>query len=182
MKGPRILGWLVIAVMSVLMANILVNDSMDHGVGFDVFNAGAGNPWQLFINNDLVTGLLFMSGWILFREKGGRIIDRICWVWMVMWWGNIVVAAYVLRAAWQAQGDWLRFFLGTRAGALRARKIPGGARILSVALAVIVAGWTVWTIAATGYAAIPTIGCVLGFVPVVLTFLLLAMPADTEER
>jgi hypothetical protein len=142
MKGPTILGVLVISVMSALMANILINDGMDHGVGFDVFNAGASNPWQLFINNDLVTGLLFMCGWMLFREKGGRVIDTVCWIWMVMWWGNIIVAAYVLRAVWQSEGDWNRFFLGRRAGALRPIGFALPWRGLSVLLAVAVALWT----------------------------------------
>lgn len=122
MTAPRILGWLVIAIMSVLMANILIHDGMDHGVGFDTFAAGASNPWQLFINNDLVTGLFFMSGWVILRERGDRVIDTVAWVWMVMWWGNIIVGVYVLRAVWQAGagqagGDWHRFFLGRHAQA-----------------------------------------------------------------
>jgi hypothetical protein len=179
MKGPTILGLLVIAVMSTLMANILIHDGMDHGVGFDVFNAGAGNPWQLFINNDLVTGLLFMCGWIIFREKGGRVIDTVCWVWMVLWWGNIIVAAYVLRAAWQSAGDWSRFFLGQRTGALRPLGVAVPLRVLFVLLAVAVAVWTGLTIKGTGIAPVPTFGLVLGFAPIVLTLLLLAAPART---
>lgn len=177
MKGPTILGWLVIIVMSILMANILIHDGMDHGVGFDVFLAGAGNPWQLFINNDLVTGLLFMCGWMIFREKGGRAIDVICWVWMVMWWGNIIVAAYVLRAVWQSAGDWHRFFLGQRAGSLRPVTFAPQMRVLFGLMAVAVALWTALTIQGTGFAPVATFGLVLGFAPIVLTFMLLTAPA-----
>ena len=182
MKGPTILGILVITVMSALMANILIYDGMDHGVGFDVFNAGAGNPWQLFINNDLVTGLLFMCGWIIFREIGGRLIDTICWVWMVLWWGNIIVAVYVLRAVWQSTGDWNRFFLGRRAGALRPIGFVAPLRALCVLVAVAAAIWTWLTIDGTGFAPVPTFGLVLGFAPIVLTFLLIAAPARTASR
>ncbi|MEJ7935301.1 hypothetical protein WG907_13685 [Sphingobium sp. AN558] len=187
MTAPRLLGWLVIAIMSVLMANILIHDGMDHGVGFDTFAAGASNPWQLFINNDLVTGLLFMCGWIILRERGGRVIDTIAWVWMVMWWGNIIVGVYVLRAAWQAGagqagtgqsgGDWHRFFLGRHAGSLPPVTIAAPLRMLAALAALAVAIWTIWTIRATGFAPIPTMGLTLGFAPIVLTFALLALPA-----
>lgn len=182
MKAPKIMGWLVILVMGGLMANILVNDSMTHGVGFDVFNAGASNPWQLFINNDLVTGLLFMCGWMIFREKGGRVLDTVCWVWMVMWWGNIIVAAYILRAAFQADGDWSRFFLGARAGSLRPIAIPAPARLLFILLAAGTLLWTAAMIRATAGAPIPVIGLVLGFTPLTLTWLLLAFPSRRKEE
>lgn len=176
MMAPRILGWLVIVIMSSLAVNILINDGMDHGVGFDTFASGAGDPWQLFINNDLVAGLLFMCGWIILREKGGRVIDTVAWVWMVLWWGNIIVGVYVLRAAWQAGGDWHRFFLGRRAGALPSVTIGAQLRILSGLAALAVAAWTVHAILATDVAPIPTFGYVLGFGPIVLTFLLFALP------
>ena len=177
MRAPIILSCAVIALMGVLMANILVHDGMDHGVGFDVFMAGAGDPWQLFINNDLVTGLWFMCGWMIFREKGHRMADILCWVWMVMWWGNIIVAAYVLRAAWQARGEWSRFFLGRRAGELRPIAFAVPVRMLFAALAIGVAVWTGLTVRGTGVAPMATAGLVLGFAPIVLTLLLLAAPA-----
>ncbi len=177
MTAPRILGWLVIAIMSVLMANILIHDGMDHGVGFDTFAAGATNPWQLFINNDLVTGLFFMCGWIILRERGGRVIDTIAWVWMVMWWGNIIVGVYVLRAVWQSDGDWHRFFLGRHAGSLPPVTIAAPLRMLAALAALAVASWSILTIRATGFAPIPAMGLTLGFAPVVLTLVLLALPA-----
>lgn len=182
MKGPAILGLLVITVMSALMANILIHDGMDHGVGFDVFNAGVHDPWQLFINNDLVTGLLFMCGWIIFREKGGRRIDTVCWVWMVLWWGNIIVATYVLRAVWQSTGDWSRFYLGRRAGPLRPISFAPPLYVPFALLAVAVAIWTGITVQGTGFAPVPTLGLLLGFAPIVLTFVLLAVPAPSIQH
>lgn len=176
MKAPYWLGGFVILLMSVLMANILINDGMDHGVGFDVFLAGSGSPWQLFINNDLVTGLLFTCGWIIFREKGSRTIDTVAWVWMVLWWGNIIIGAYVIRAACQARGDWSLFFLGRRAGALAPVAIGTPLRILAVLGAIATTLWTAHMVISVGFAGIPTTGLVLGFAPVVLTFLLLALP------
>ncbi|WP_327753829.1 hypothetical protein VVT58_19075 (plasmid) [Sphingobium sp. SJ10-10] len=182
MKGPQILGCLVIAVMGALMINILIHDGMDHGVGFDVFLAGAGDPWQLFINNDLVTGLWFMCGWIILRERGGRVIDRVAWVWMVLWWGNIIVAAYVLRAAWQSGGDWQRFFLGRQAGTVRETGMPPIVRVGSGLAGVAVILWLAQALVLVRWAGIPTAGYLLGFLPIILTLLLLAFPARPMAR
>jgi hypothetical protein len=181
MKGPVILSCIVIAIMSALMANILINDSMSHGVGFDVFFA-ARDPWQMFINNDLVTGLLFMCGWIILREKGGRTIDTIAWVLMVLWWGNVIVAAYVLRASWQSGGDWTRFFLGRHAGPLPRVVFAMPLRVVSGAAAAVVAVWTVRSVINVGVAPVPTVGYVLGFMPVVLSLLLVALPAQPARE
>lgn len=182
MRGPQLLGAFVILVMGVLMANILIHDGMDHGVGFDVFLAGTGDPWQLFINNDLVTGLLFMCGWIMLRERGGRVIDTVAWVWMVMWWGNIVVGAYVLRAAWQSGGAWPRFFLGRHAGVFRGVGLPVLVRGLAGLGAIGVALWLAGAVMAVRGAAIPTTGYLLGFLPVIVSLLLLAFPAREHFR
>ncbi|MEO0030466.1 MAG: hypothetical protein RIS94_224 [Pseudomonadota bacterium] len=177
MTTARNLGLFVIAVMGALMANILVHDGMDHGVGFDVFLAGSGSPWQLFINNDLVTGLLFMCGWVLLRERGGRRMETAAWIWMILWWGNIVVGAYVVRAAWQAQGDWPRFFMGRHAGHLREIAITPAARVIAGLGALGVAMWLAGALIGTQGAAIPAIGYALGFAPVVLSLLVLATPS-----
>ncbi len=177
MKGARIIAWVVIAIMGINMANVAINSGMDHGVGFDTFLAGSGDPWQLFINNDLVTGLLFMVGWLIFREQGGRLADRIAWVWMIMWWGNIVVAVYVLWALWQAEGDDRRFFLGRRVAQLPALRIGGLARVASGGMAAVVALWTLAGIMKVGFAPIATFGFVMGFAPVILSLLLIAWPS-----
>lgn len=178
MRGVTILAWVVIAIMGVNMANVVLNSGMNHGVGFDTFLAGASDPWQLFINNDLVAGLLFMVGWIIVREQGGRGIDTVAWVWMTMWWGNIVVAAYVLRAAGQARGDWTRFFMGRRAGVAAGKPLSLSVRILCGLAALTTLAWTLASIVTTGFAPIPTFGYTLGFAPIVLSFLLLALPGS----
>jgi hypothetical protein len=177
MKGVRVLAWIVIAIMGANMANVSLNSGFGHGAGFDTFLAGASDPWQLFINNDLVTGLLFMVGWIILRERGGRGLDTLAWCWMVMWWGNIVVAVYVLRAAGQAQGDWGRFFMGRSTGEMPAAPLSSMARLLCGLAALGVLAWTGWGILATGGASLSILGYLLGFVPVVLTLVLLAVPA-----
>ncbi|NWK97867.1 hypothetical protein DM806_19845 [Sphingobium lactosutens] len=171
------IAWIVIVIMGANMANVLLNSGLHHGVGFDTFLAGSGDPWQLFINNDLVTGLLFMVCWIALREKGGRLLDIIAWIWMVMWWGNVVVAVYILRAAGQSDGDWQRFFLGRRAGLVGASSVPAAGRAFCGLAAFLVSVWLIWSVRAVGFAAIPTFGYVLGFLPIILSFALVAFPA-----
>lgn len=180
MIGVRILAWVVIAIMGANMANVLFNSGLDHGVGFDTFLAGAADPWQLFINNDLVTGLLFMVGWIILRERGGRGLDALAWCWMVMWWGNIIVAAYVLRAIGQSQGNWHRFFAGHVAGVPADVSLPVPARLLCGLAALAMTAWTAMELTAAGGALVPTLGYVLGFAPIILSFALLAFPARQD--
>lgn len=183
MNGIRILSWVVIGLMSALAVNIILNSGMDHGVGFDVFLAGSGDPWQLFINNDLVTGLLFIFAWIVFREQGTPFLPRLAWLWMLMWWGNIVTAAYVLYAARQSRGDWSIFFLGRRAAQISAFEPAPALRIASAIGAVATAVYLVWGVTGVGFAPIPTFGYVLGFAPIVLSFALIAaQPSRSAQR
>jgi hypothetical protein len=187
MSAVRRVAILVIVLMSALGANIVINDSLANGLGFDVFLAGAGSPWQLFINNDLVSGLLFAVTWIIYRERGNRAMDTITWVWMALWWGNIMVAAYVLVALRQAAGDDARFFLGKRAGAL-AQVWPAPSRVSKILLlliaAVIIAYLGMLLVSARN--AVAAIGSFLGFAPIALSLALLALPStsggDSRER
>ncbi|HET8612128.1 MAG TPA: hypothetical protein VFL92_05115, partial [Sphingomonas sp.] len=156
----------------------------DHGVGFDTFLAGQSDPWQTFIDNDLVSGLLFAVSWMIFREKGARTIETVAWVWMVMWWGNIVVAIYVLRALAQSDGDWRLLLLGRRAGLESAPQIAPMLRLCCAAGALAVAIWLMIAIPRTGFAAIPTFGYLAGFLPVILSLALIALPrpAASQEK
>jgi hypothetical protein len=179
MAWARYLAILVIVIMSGFMLNILLHDSMGHGVGMDTFNAGMADPWRAFIGQDLVSGLFFTVSWLVFRERGGRMIDTIAWAWMALWWGNIVIAAYILVAVSQSRGDPALFFLGRRAGALHhvwrapSLVLRGGCALG----AVLVAAYLVHGLAAVFFAGIAAFGYTAGFLPVILSLVLLAMPA-----
>lgn len=176
MTAIRIVAWGVIVLMLANGANVAINSGFDHGVGFDTFLAGQADPWRMFIGNDLVSGLLFAVSWMIFREKGGRAIDIVAWVWMVMWWGNVVVAIYVLRAVARSGGDWQIFLQGRRAGQRPASLLPATQRLCCAAGALAVAIWLAIAIPRTGFAAIPTFGYLAGFLPVILSLALLALP------
>lgn len=181
MKGLKIISWLVIVVMTIYGLRILVQDSLGHGAGFDIFLAGTASPWQAFINQDLVSGLLIALAWMLYRQHGARAIDSFAWTWMVLWWGNIVVAVYVLVALRQAGGDTGRLFTGSRAGPLRTVWPQPGVAVKALLLlgALASAGYMVLLVrqAADGIA---IAGAVLGIAPVALSLVLLAFPAPAS--
>ena len=150
----------------------------------DTFLAGASDPWQLFINCDLVAGLLLMVAWIAFRERSSGRLQTIAWIWMAMWWGNAVVAAYVLRAAHESSGDWPLFFMGRNApGAILRQPTPVKPLALRVLSLLAAAGTTIYVLAGLSgaeFAPLPTFGYVAGFSPIVLTLLLLGLDRQTS--
>jgi len=184
MKRVRVIAVLVLVAMLANLVNVVLKSGMNHGVGMDTFLAGARDPWQLFINCDLVAGLLFMVAWMAVRDRGAPRLSRVAWIWMALWWGNVVVAAYVLRAANESGGDWPLFFLGRsapgatapRAAAARPRLV----RVLCLLAAAVVAVFTMSGIRNAGFAGLATFGYVAGFTPVVLTLILLGLNRDAS--
>lgn len=178
MKAFRIVAWIVIVVMTGFAIRVLAFDSLNHGAGLDAFLAGSQQPWPAFIGQDLVMGLCLALAWIIWRQRGARVLDTVAWTWMILWWGNIVVAAYVLVALRQAQGDEGRFFMGARGGQLvPAWPEPGiGLRLVLLALSLATLGW-LGLILRTVTGAVPIAGALLGLLPIALSFLLLAFPA-----
>ncbi|GLR65451.1 hypothetical protein GCM10010909_01290 [Acidocella aquatica] len=179
MKTVKIIAGLVFLIMCGNVLNVSLNSGMGHGVGFDTFLAGARDPWQTFINNDLVMGLVLTMSWVIFRERGGRVLNTVAWVWMAAWWGNIVIAAYVLRAAYQADSDWSRFFLGRHAPGATApapMRLPALMRALCGLGAAAAAVYLALGLRQSGGALVPVLGYALGFLPVILSLALLALP------
>jgi formate/nitrite transporter FocA (FNT family) len=130
-----------------------------------------------------VMGLVLSISWIIYRERGGRVIDTVLWVWLAAWWGNIVVATYVFRAAVQSRGDWGRFFLGSPAVDGTRRATPPLMRVIAAAVAVAVAVYLVMALRAPGLTAIAVIGYLAAFPPVILAAALIALRgADDHAR
>jgi hypothetical protein len=182
------MGWirgaavLVVVAMAALFSNILLNGSLDEGLGMDRFLAGLADPWTTFIGFDLLSGLALMACWIAWRERGGRLLDTTAWILCLTWWGNIVVAIYILIALRQSEGDPTRFFMGARAGPLRPLLQQGNIAARAAALlgAALVAAFMVSKLAALGLSGLGGQAYLPGFLPVVLALLLLAFPAPTR--
>jgi hypothetical protein len=75
---------IVIAAMAVCGVNIASTDDIGHGAGMDVWLAGTADPWQLFINLDLMTGLLLAVSWIGWRERHNGIAVQIALVLLTL--------------------------------------------------------------------------------------------------
>lgn len=183
MGWAKALAMAIIALMCAMFANILANGSLMTGLGMDVFLAGLADPWRAFIGFDLMAGLLLMFGWIVFRERGSRPLDTAAWVLTGLWWGNIVVAAYILHALRQAGGDPARFFLGRRAGALAALpRLSGLIRMLSLAAAAATALYALDAMRALAFEGLAAWAFIPAFGPIVLAFVLLAFPATVQRE
>ncbi len=178
MAWARNLACVVVVAMLVLAGNILLNGSLDEGLGMDRFLEGLADPWLTFIGFDLLAGLLLMSGWIVWRQKGERMADTIAWLLCLAWWGNVIVAAYILVALRQSGGDPARFFMGVRAGNLRSTWIPSGmVRVLALAGALGTAAFATMRVTHLGLSGLAGQAYVPGFLPVVLALVLLAFPS-----
>jgi hypothetical protein len=184
MTWARNLAILILVIMSALALNIGLTDGMGHGVGLDTFLAGTKNPWQTFINQDLVSGLILTVGWMIYRQRGCRTIDTIAWVWMAIWWGNIVVATYIIVAVAQSGSDASGFFLGSRSAvplrriwAMPGRTLRGFCFLAAAAtFAFFLHGLL------TARSAIAETGYLLAFPPIILSALLLAVPNPNRPQ
>jgi Protein of unknown function (DUF1475) len=177
MKAARVLALAIIALLGALMLAIVVQDSFRTGIGMDRFQAGLADPWQRFIGFDLMSGLFLMFGWIVYRQRGARRLETVAWVLMANWWGNIVVAAYILVALYQARGEAPGLFMGARGGELRRAWTPGAAmRAVCAVGAAATVVYVLHEMAALHFAGLPAWAFVPAFGPLVLSFALLAFP------
>ena len=178
------MGWaalvaaILIAAMTGFAGNILANGSLDQGLGMDRFIAGLADPWQTFIGFDLMGGLLLATSWIVWRERGARWLDTVAWALCILWWGNVVVAIYMIIALLQSGGDPARFFMGARAGQLRPVWTALGLafRCMALVAGLAIAGFTVAKVQQLGLASLSGQAYLPGFGPVILAMILLAFP------
>ena len=71
--------------------------------------------WGVVSLVDLYTGFTLFSLWIWFREAST--VSAALWTVSMMTLGFAAGSAYVLKALREADGDWLHFWLGSRARA-----------------------------------------------------------------
>ena len=107
MKNAKVLAVLgVLAMTAVLVYGFTAgNFSVDGGKILQ-------NPWGIVSLVDLYTGFFLFSGWILFRE--GFNVKSAVWVVLMMGLGFFTASLYALIALYQSDGDWQKFWMGTR--------------------------------------------------------------------
>lgn len=174
-KAAKFVLIVAMAVMAFHFWLAIANEGVGHGAGMDVFMAGyRASAWQAVINADLIVGLLIVVCWIYWRERGAA--SALSWIGIILWWGNIAVAAYAWCQLLHTGGNWRQFFLGVRA---RSASTQGNAtrvrnrwlRGLLCLAALLVTGFIVFKCWSAHFAFLPTIGYVWGlgcFVPPLL--------------
>ena len=71
------------------------------------------NPWGIVSIVDLYVGFILFSMWIVYREKS--VSRSIIWVILMMVLGFFTGSLYTFIALQTSDGDWRRFFMGSRA-------------------------------------------------------------------
>lgn len=108
MRLAKVVALLGLAAMTgIIMRAFIVGNFSAEG------NQLLAMPWGVVSLVDLYVGFTLFSGWILYREKSW--LARIVWVALMMTLGNWTAALYVFLALQQSNGDWKRFWLGSRA-------------------------------------------------------------------
>jgi hypothetical protein len=97
----------LLAMATILVYGFIVGDFSRDGA--DLLE----NPWGIVSMVDLYTGFILFSGWIVFREK--NLLRTVIWVILMMVFGFFTASLYALIALLTCNGDWKRFWMGTRA-------------------------------------------------------------------
>jgi hypothetical protein len=133
------------------------------GLGMDTFLAGYfGNPWQAVIDIDLMLGLLMVCVWMFWRESDRAV--GLTWIFVLLWWGNLILAIYLCWQMQRSGGDWARVFIGDRVPGGRATPpaLPATLRALLVIAAIGLSAFATWGCWQVQFALVPTIGYVSG--------------------
>jgi len=105
MKAAKIIAWLGLIAMTIGLANGFINgDFLEDGAKL------LDNPWGVMSLIDLYVGFALFSIWIVYREKSAR--KATIWVVIMMILGFFTGCIYLLKALYEADGDWSIVFHG----------------------------------------------------------------------
>ena len=107
MKKMKYLAYFTSIAMVISLVNVFLN-------GDFALEGGAilKNNWGIMSLVDLFAGLFIFSAWIIFREK--NIIKILILMPLMLFFGFLTASIYILYNLYKSQGDWSKFFLGTR--------------------------------------------------------------------
>lgn len=102
---PKLLGYVGFFIMSsfVIYAMVYGNFSSEGSVLVSM-------PWGLVSLVDIYLGLIIFSCWVIWREENKSI--GCLWALSIMALGNMISCLYILKAAYDAEGNIFRFILG----------------------------------------------------------------------
>ena len=104
-KAIALLG--LLAMTAVLIYGFTAGDFVEDGAEL------LSNPWGIVSLVDLYVGFMLFSIWIVYREES--VIRAIVWVFFMLVLGFFTGALYTVIALQTSDGDWRRFFMGSRA-------------------------------------------------------------------
>lgn len=93
--------------MVIALANVYINGNLSiEG------SALLKNNWGLMSVVDLFAGIIIFSSWIVFREKNIFLIVLLLTAMVFL--GFLTASIYILYNIYKSDGDWTKFFLGSR--------------------------------------------------------------------
>ena len=107
MNIAKLVSMIGVVAMAIVLANGFTNGNIG-AEGMWLF----AHPWGIVSLVDVYTGFVLFCGWIFYREKS--FVRAAMWTIAVMVFGNFVTSLYVLLTAFNANGDWKKFWLGAR--------------------------------------------------------------------
>ena len=108
MKLAKVVAWLATVIMgATLLYGFTQGDlSADGSVLLSI-------PWGIVSLVDVYVGFTLFSGWVVFRERSLPV--AIVWVILIMVLGFFIAGVYTLIALYTCDGEWRRFWMGSRA-------------------------------------------------------------------
>lgn len=107
MKKIKPIYYLCAIAMIIALGNVFINGN------FGLEGAALlRNNWGIMSLVDLYAGIIIFSTWIVFREK--NILKIILLLIAMLFFGFLTASLYILYNIYKSEGDWVKFFLGSR--------------------------------------------------------------------
>lgn len=88
------------------------------GDGWSEVSTLVAYPWFNVSLIDVYVGFALFSGWVVFRERHPA--RAVLWIVLIAALGNFICCGYAAIALYRSEGDWIRFWMGSRAPAASA--------------------------------------------------------------
>lgn len=102
---PKVLGYVGFFIMSSFICYAMV-----YGEFFIEGSVLTSMPWGIVSLVDIYLGLILFSFWVYWRERSFG--TGVIWVLFILALGNLISCLYLLKAAYDANGNVIAFWLG----------------------------------------------------------------------
>jgi hypothetical protein len=102
---PKVLGYFGFFIMSSIICYAIV-----YGDFFAEGSVLTSMPWGIVSLVDIYLGLILFSLWVFWRESNTR--HGLLWAFLILALGNVVSCLYLIKAATDAEGNVVSFWIG----------------------------------------------------------------------